>query len=132
MGEPLVFNLAVPDNFLSLPLSEKVRIMEQSIREDVSWSGKIGDVAIQKGFHTDYLRYLEEFLEHPALRWSEASILSRKTRDLEGVLFDALCESQDSRSHGAEMCREAATMLEPLFAHLSELELSENIEMALS
>merc|ERR1712098_374317 len=98
-----------------------------------SWSGKIGEVAIQKGLHTEYLGYLEVFLEHgPVLRYLEARILSRKTRDLEGVLFDALCESQDSRSHGAELCREAATMLEPLFAHLRELELSENIEMALS
>merc|ERR1711925_57341 len=76
--ELLVFNLTVPRNFLSLRLADKVREMEQAIREG-GW--EIGEVAIQKGFHTEYLRYLEDFLNSD--KPSRAGLLKLETLDLE-------------------------------------------------
>merc|ERR1712098_619681 len=114
--EPLVFNLAVPENFLSLRLADQVHEMEQAIRianAPIALWREIGEVAIQKGLLIDYIDYLEEFLNSDDP--DRARILSRKTRALESRLFEAVCESLGDDK------RLLDRIFDPFYAHLRKV-----------
>merc|ERR1712098_375088 len=99
---------------------------EQAIRlanAPIALWREIGEGAIQKALLSDYIGYLEEFLNSDDP--DRARILSRKTRALQSRLFEAVCDSLGDDKQQVD--RIFSRIFHPLYAHMTRVSANDKL-----